>query len=220
MSQLPTSSPGWQWQQTQQRFSEWFEQLLSRPAKPTQRPRGNWSWAWLEAIAPYITITLCVILALFILYILVRSISAWRLQRQRRRAMAEAIPLELETPVSQSEWLTRAQQYQRQGNFTEAARALYFALLQILHDRGLIPEKRSRTDREYAAITQDLPQPNAFATLLQTHEQLEFAGSQVSAEGFAQCQQAYNAAAGAIAKAQAPANVSKANGSKPSRGQR
>jgi hypothetical protein len=93
-----------------------------------------------------------------------------------------------------NEWLKRAQQYRRQGNFTQAARSLYFAVIQNLHDRQIIPEQRSRTDQEYVVMTRQLSEPDAFATLIQAHERIQFAGDELSAADYERCQRAYGVA--------------------------
>jgi Domain of unknown function (DUF4129) len=197
-SSIPTSDLPWQWRQTQQRLGEWLELQLNQPSKPGAKPSAPWSLQWL---APYITWGLGIALVGLLGFILVRGLRSWQIQRQQRQWRGDPTVVADEPIVSQQEWLTRSQTYQRQGNFTEAARALYFALLGSLADRQIIPEKRSRTDREYVALTQDLPQPEAFATVLQTHEQIQFAGNALSAQDYDHCQQAYRQASGALATA-------------------
>jgi Domain of unknown function (DUF4129) len=197
-SSIPTSDLPWQWRQTQQRLGEWLELQLNQPGKPGAKPNAPWSLQWL---APYITWGLGIALVGLLGFILVRGLRSWQIQRQQRQWRGDPT-VTVDAPiVSQQEWLTRSQTYQRQGNFTEAARALYFALLGSLADRQIIPDKRSRTDREYVALTQDLPQPEAFATVLQTHEQIQFAGNALSAQEYDRCQQAYRQASGALATA-------------------
>jgi Domain of unknown function (DUF4129) len=199
MSNIPKTNFWWQWRQTQQRLSEWIELQLNQPSKPGTRPSGGWSLQWL---APYITTILGVLLVGLLVLIIWRGVQGWLTRRAQRQFTGDPLAIAPDEPiVSQQEWLTRSQAFQRQGNFTQAARSLYFALLQNLSDRQLIPEKRSRTDQEYVAITQELGQPSAFATLLQTHEQIQFAGNELSAQDYERCQQAYGAADRAIAAA-------------------
>jgi Domain of unknown function (DUF4129) len=201
MSNIPKTNFWWQWRQTQQRFSEWIELQLNQPSKSGARPSGGWSLEWL---APYITTILGVLLAGLLGLIIFRGLQGWLTRREQRQFAGDPLAIAAdESIVSQQEWLTRSQAFQRQGNFTQAARSLYFALLQNLSDRQLIPEKRSRTDQEYAAITQNLGQPSAFATLLQTHEQIQFAGNELSAQDYERCQQAYGEANRVIAAATA-----------------
>jgi hypothetical protein len=189
MSNISKTDFWWQWRQTQQRLSEWIELQLNQPSQPGARPSGGWSLQWL---APYITTVLGLLLVGLLGFIILRGVQGWLTRRAERQFGGDPLAIADDAPiVSQQEWLTRSQAFQRQGNFTQAARSLYFALLQNLSDRQLIPEKRSRTDQEYAAITQELGQPSAFATLLQTHEQIQFGGNELSAQDYERCQQAY-----------------------------
>jgi hypothetical protein len=195
----PHTDLGWQWRQTQQRLSEWLERQLNQPTKPgTPPPSGGWSLQWL---APYITWVLGIALVGLLLFIIVRGVAGWWQRRADREFTGQPLGVDDTPVVSSQEWLNRSRVFQRQGDFTQATRSLYFAMLQNLHDRQLIPEKRSRTDQEYAAMTQDLAAAGAIATLLQTHEQIEFGGNQLSAQDYERCQQAYGAAETAIAAA-------------------
>ncbi|NJL90080.1 MAG: DUF4129 domain-containing protein [Coleofasciculaceae cyanobacterium SM2_1_6] len=97
-------------------------------------------------------------------------------------------PLVTKLPVNQ--WLRRSQQFQTQGNYAEACRCLYFALLQQLDDREIVPQQLSRTDREYQELLAPLPQISLYQILLRTHEELCFSSQPISAERFTQCQQA------------------------------
>jgi Domain of unknown function (DUF4129) len=196
----PHTDLGWQWRQTQQRLSEWLERQLNQPIKPgAPPPRGsNWSVQWL---APYITWVLGIALVVLLLFIIVRGVRGWWQRRAAREFTGQLLVVDDAPVVSSQEWLTRSRTFQGQGDFTQAARSLYFAMLQNLHDRQLIPEKRSRTDQEYVAITQDMAAAGAIATVLQTHEQIEFGGNQLSAQDYERCQQAYGAAEKAITAA-------------------
>jgi Domain of unknown function (DUF4129) len=195
----PHTDIGWQWRQTQQRLSEWLELQLNQPIKPgAPPPRSGWSLQWL---APYITWVLGIALLSLLAFIIVRGVVGWWQRRADRAFTGQPLVVDDGPVVSSQEWLTRSRDLQRQGDFTQAARSLYFAMLQNLHDRQLVPEKRSRTDQEYVAITQNMAQAGAFATLLQTHEQIEFGGNQLSAQDYERCQQAYGAAEKAITAA-------------------
>lgn len=87
-------------------------------------------------------------------------------------------------------WLQRSQKFQAQGNYTEACRCLYFALLQYLDEGGIIPQKDSRTDREYRQLVAPLPDNSLYQILLNTHEELCFGLQTISPEKLAQCHQA------------------------------
>jgi hypothetical protein len=93
-------------------------------------------------------------------------------------------------PLSVAKWLKRSQQFQAQGNYSEACRCLYFALLQQLDDGGIIPQRISRTDREYQQLVAAFPKNSLYHILLTTHEELCFGLQPISPEKFTQCQQA------------------------------
>jgi hypothetical protein len=88
-------------------------------------------------------------------------------------------------------WLARSQAYFSQGNYREACRCLYMAMLQHLHERAIAQHQGSRTDGEYLQLVSQLPQSQSYQTLIMTHEQLCFGNAEVLPETFAQCQQAY-----------------------------
>ncbi|MBE9031782.1 DUF4129 domain-containing protein [filamentous cyanobacterium LEGE 11480] len=201
MSKFQESNLGWQFRQTQQRFAEWLEWVLNQPRQGTPRnPNDPWALRWL---APYLTWIFGILLLGLLGFILVRALSNWRVRRLEGKLAQNINAPPSELAVSLNEWLQRAQQFQQQGNFTQAGRSLYFAMLQNLHDREIIPEKRSRTDQEYDELLQQLSQEfvqaEAFSQLLQTHERIEFAGGQLSAQDYDRCQQAYGETVQAIA---------------------
>lgn len=206
MANYESNNLGWQWRQLTQRLGEWLEWQLrqGQPRNAQTEPALMW-------LAPYLTWFLGILLLGLLSWLLVKSVQRWRTQRLAQR-LAQTNETQVMAPsIGSNEWQRRAQKLQRQGNLTAAARALYFALLENLHDRQIIAEKLSRTDREYMDMTQQLADAAAFATILQTHEQIEFAGNEVSALTFEQCQQAYSATQRAIAQAastQSPARSS------------
>jgi hypothetical protein len=59
-------------------------------------------------------------------------------------------------------------------------------------------------------MTQDLSPSGAIATVLQTHEQIEFGGSQLSAQDYDRCQQAYGAAERAMTNGRSQTNAAAA----------
>lgn len=196
MSNFRKTDFWWQWRQLQQRLSEWLELQLQQSDQP--KPRNS-NPEFLQWLAPYLTWGLGLILGGLLLFIIVRGFCSWQTQRSQRQLLNQLKEAVRESSVDRHEWLKRAQRYQRQGDFTQAARSLYFAMLQNLHDRQIIPDQRSRTDQEYAAMTRQLAEPTAFATLLQTHERIKFAGDQLSAPDYQRCQQAYSVTDQAIA---------------------
>jgi hypothetical protein len=86
---------------------------------------------------------------------------------------------------------------QRQGNYREACRSLYMALLQKLDEAQVIPQQASRTDGEYLQqietlyVRSRLSDVAPYRTLILTHEQLCFGNTEISDAEFRDCQQAY-----------------------------
>ena len=88
-------------------------------------------------------------------------------------------------------WLQRSQAHFRQSDYRSACRCLYLGMLQHLDDTKIATHQPSRTNREYLQLVQQLPQSQAYQTLIATHEQLCFGNSEILPETFEQCQQAY-----------------------------
>jgi Domain of unknown function (DUF4129) len=184
---------GWQFQQFQQGIGEWLELQLSRnqPNLPNVSVAdwvGELIWLVLRVGFWLILGWLLIWLALQILKTLDPYFYSWRLQMSGGANEGGA---KLHKAVSLQEWLLRAQQQYHRGNYREAVRALYMAMLQRLNDTGIAPHEASRTDGEYGNITQTLPQQAAYQTLLKTHERLCFGNGEIPKTDYEQCQQAY-----------------------------
>ena len=65
------------------------------------------------------------------------------------------------------------------------------AALQRLSEQSLISQQLSRTDGEYLNLLQNLPLPQPYQVLIQTHERLQFDRFSASAELYAECWRAY-----------------------------
>ncbi len=97
-----------------------------------------------------------------------------------------------ETQLSSSTWLTRSQELARQGNYREACRLIYLSTLQYLHEKSILPHKRSRTDGEYLQLLElSTNSMQSYQTLIDTHEQLCFDDAEIVSDNYEQCQQAY-----------------------------
>jgi hypothetical protein len=97
-----------------------------------------------------------------------------------------------ESALSEKVWLGRSQELYRQGNYREACRCIYFAMLHYLHAKGILPDKSSRTDGEYLQLLQSSGVPmQPYETLITTHEQICFRDTEIHRENYEQCQQAY-----------------------------
>jgi hypothetical protein len=182
---------GWQWEQTQQRFWEWLERQLNRPSKPQPQNKPGLNLEWLAEYITWLLIGLLIMFGLVLLWQLYQAGQRWWARRQLREERTI-----VETPVyrtrSVAEWQQLAQQAQQRGDRNEAVRSLYFAMLNSLHERQIIPSQLSRTDGEYQQLVKPLPQSQSFQLLLSTHEQIEFAGVEVSETDYKACQNAYH----------------------------
>ena len=182
---------GWQLQQLQRQLGEWVELQFSK------RNLEDWSLPdWLKNLSFPSWLSKAVfwgIVAFLLIWI------SWQLWRVWGSSLS-AIPRKLRnldrqpTTISEltvSDWLKRSQIFQRQGNYAEACRCLYMAMLQQLNDSGIVPHQPSRTDGEYLQLIQNLPQYRSYETLLTTHQKACFSNTEIRAVEFEQCQQAY-----------------------------
>ncbi|MBD2308616.1 DUF4129 domain-containing protein [Chroococcidiopsis sp. FACHB-1243] len=188
-SEFEKNSMGWQLSQLQQQAGEWLELQTMRLNKNIpQLPEGIPSWlvegfkaiAWIAAFA----------LLLWLVRYVWRRLEPYFIELKTRRAVGgKTTSRTSEMPVEA--WLKRSQTYFDRGNYREACRCLYMAMLQLLHERAIVRHQPSRTDREYWQLVQQLPQSQSYRTLITTHEQLCFSNGEVLSETFERCQQAY-----------------------------
>lgn len=183
------NSIGWQLSQLQQQVGEWLELQTMRLNKNIpQLPEGIPSWLveGLKAIAWIVAIAVLLWLVRYVW----RRLEPYFIELRTRRAVGrKTTSRTIEMPVEA--WLKRSQTYLHQSNYREACRCLYMATLQLLHERAIARHQSSRTDREYLQLVQQLPQLQAYRTLINTHEQLCFSDGEVLSETFERCQQAY-----------------------------
>jgi hypothetical protein len=145
-------------------------------------------WNWLKSIS-WLIVILLVIWLLWRLWLVLypfiyNSIAPFR----------QSIKQELERqnkPRSLTDWLTKSQQFQRQGNYRQACFCLYQAMLQKLNDSNIILHQSSRTDGEYLQLVRGLSKPRPYQILLMTHQRLCFSKTEASLSTFEECQQAY-----------------------------
>lgn len=184
---------GWQLQQLQQQAGEWLELQFSQFNLPeVSWPSRSMDWSWLPPVS----------WALF--WIALGALLSWLALRLLRlwpelgsafpsllgnSAAPKATPLEGQlTPAA---WQQRASEFQRIGNYREACRSLYMAMLQRLHDTGTAQNLPSRTDGEYLQLLRLTPAGEPYEILLLTHERLCFGTAEPALEDFRRCQQAY-----------------------------
>jgi hypothetical protein len=177
----------WQWQLShiQQRVGEWIEvKLRSIDGIPAFDPFPSWLAGLL--------VNLC--------WLILAGLLSWFAYRiiypywQDWMAKNRGIKLEPDLPVETfkvSELLAKSQQFQREGDYTQATRWLYLAALQRLNDAKIILHQPSLTDREYLKLLATFPAVRSSDLLLATHEQLHFGNTRITAEDFDRCQLAY-----------------------------
>lgn len=183
------NSFGWQLSQLQQQASEWIELQLSRfgsnfPSLPPGLP--GWgvnlfkaiAWLLLGLVLFWLVWQLWQVLKPYIYSFISPTTSKTRVTNQPTELTAQA-------------WFARSQSYFNQGNYREACRCLYMAMLQRLHETRIAPHQIGRTDGEYLQLVNYLPDSQSYQTLITTHEQLCFGNAEILPETFEQCQQAY-----------------------------
>lgn len=184
------NSWGWQLSVFQRQVGEWWE--LQKSKFESALPRvPNWSLPkWSEDLIKAIA---WLLLGLVLLRL---GWQLWRLLEPLLYSLVSQAKKSDRITTTTSElpedaWLKRSQTYFHKGNYREACRCLYMAMLQRLHDKAIAPHQQARTDGEYLQLVQELPQSQSYQTLIAIHEQLCFGNAEMRPETFAQCQQAY-----------------------------
>ena len=182
------NSLSWQLQQLGQRVGEWLEAQFSRNS-PNLPQTPNWAFpTWILEVM-FWAIVLSV--TIWLSWQLFRLLAPYWTRSQAQSAIQKLRTASKEEARSVAGWVRQMQEFQCQGNYREACRALYMAMLQRLNDTKLVPHQSSRTDGEYWQVVQPLPQSQAYQTLIRTHEQLCFGYGVISADVFDRCQRAY-----------------------------
>jgi hypothetical protein len=190
MAEFQKSDIGWQVQQFFRQAGEWLELRLSGVRTPDAPDLPNWSFpSWWWEAGFWMVISIVVLWLLFQIYLWLRPLFDPN-QSQLSKLLDRRLT-QFEKERSISAWVKSAQEFQQQGNYREASRSLYMAMLQRLSETKLIPTDKSRTDREYSRLVQLLPQSESYQTLLETHELICFSNAPVSAEMFERVQRAY-----------------------------
>ncbi|MBD2488325.1 DUF4129 domain-containing protein [Aulosira sp. FACHB-615] len=188
------TSWSWQLSQLQQQIGESIEYQFDRFQNSLPNLSPDWKISpWLSHL---LVLLFWLILAIFLAFVL------WRLWQEFSPYLyawlsvgknnTNAGDKNGDHDLSVALWLERSQSLYRQGNYREACRCLYLAILQHLHDTKLIPHKFSRTDGEYLQVLRSTITPvQPYETLITTHEQLCFGNAEILPENYQQCQQAY-----------------------------
>jgi Domain of unknown function (DUF4129) len=175
----------WQLEQLQQQLGEWLEVKFRSDDRDLNLDIFP---PWL---GPLLVKLVWLLLAGLVIWFAYRIIYPYWQQwvRQNKQPKSElAEPVQIYTVA---ELLTKSQQFQQDGDYTQASRWLYLAMLQRLNDADLIPHQFSRTDREYINVLSAIPIVNVGEILVSIHEQLHFGNRQIAIADFDRCQQAY-----------------------------
>ncbi len=186
------NSVSWQVQQLQRRFSEWMEHWGESNAPDLPSVPGLPDWLARGVI--YLAVALSAIwLSWAIARLFFPDLQRWLSEVGTRLRPTTPQGGTGGSALSAAAWLERARHWQQQGEYREACRALYMAMLERLHASDRVPHNASRTDGEYRTCTERLPQPQPYRVLISAHERLCFGEEAISNEMWQQCQQAYQA---------------------------
>ena len=176
----------WQLEQLQQRLGEWIEvKLRSIDVEPQFDPFPSWLATLLVRLCWLVLAGLLLWFGYRVIYPYWRQ---WLANKKRIKLDPDRSPVQTFTVT---ELLAKSQQFQREGNYTQASRWLYLAALQRINDAKLILHQPSLTDREYLKLLDTFPMIRSGDVLISTHEQLHFGDILITAEDFDRCQQAY-----------------------------
>ncbi|WP_310834277.1 DUF4129 domain-containing protein [Aetokthonos hydrillicola] len=184
----------WQFSLLEQQVGEWLEYQFSRLHLDTPEwSLGRSIASWLNKLLNFL---FWILLGLFLAWLV------WRLWQKlspdfdswltRVRSYNGKSAKTAESGMSEKVWLARSQELYQKGNYREACRCVYFAMLHYLHAKAILPDKSSRTDGEYLQLLQlSGVSMQPYETLITTHEQICFRDTEVHRENYEQCQQAY-----------------------------
>ncbi|OUL37405.1 hypothetical protein BV372_02215 [Nostoc sp. T09] len=191
----------WDWQlsQLQQQVGEWIEYQFSRLESALPGLPPGWSISpWLGELLKLLFWLVLGVFVVWLVWLLWREFSPYLYSWMNRRGNHTATgKTTMTSELSVSLWLARSQEFYRQGNYREACRCLYQAILQHLHDTSVVRHQPSRTDGEYLQFLRSSVTPiQPYETLITTHEQLCFGDAEILPENYEHCQQAYREIAG------------------------
>ncbi|MEM6449605.1 MAG: DUF4129 domain-containing protein [Cyanobacteria bacterium P01_D01_bin.105] len=194
-----TSSLSWQAGQLVRRFREWLEYRLSQlDIDGPDLPKLP-DWSIPEIVQQLLFWGLIIALGAWLAFLLYRALEQpirdWLERTQGWTTLGDR-PQTLGQDRSAQYWWQQAQTLAKQGNYTDACKALYRATLQQLHDGQIVSHDASRTDGEYLvgigrSIQTSVPRP--YQLLIGTHERLVFGVAEASGEMFKRCSLAYQA---------------------------
>jgi Domain of unknown function (DUF4129) len=185
---ISAEKTSWRWQleQLQQQLGEWIEVKLRSDDRDLQLDIFP---PWLGGLL--VRLTWLVLFGLVIWFgyrVIYPYVQQWIDNNNRSLSALDSTLVQVFTV---SELLAKSQQFQRDGDYTQASRWLYLAMLQRLNDADLIPHQFSRTDRQYVQLLRTIPIIDVGEILVLIHEQLHFGNRQIEIADFDRCQQAY-----------------------------
>jgi hypothetical protein len=185
-------SIAWQIQLLQQRFGEWFELTFNPTIAKTLNSVGvppDAFWDNLLNLFWGIFSIVCILLGLKFY----RWLSPY-LERLLALQIPQKIPQSqqnLERNFTVDQWLNYAQKLPSQGDYAGACRALYMAMLQRLHEAEILPNDKSKTDREYITLIRQNSRFRFSEFLFITHEEICFTDVNITSDIFERCQNIY-----------------------------
>ncbi len=191
LSPYESTNLSWKLQKLSQQLTEWIEVQLEKifPKRPSfpkiDVPDMSPLWTGIGIII----LGLIVILMLWGIKSIFKKIQQYIQSHNTSSSLTNSVG---EKEITLEEWLKRSQNFQRQGDYYQACRCLYLAMLEHLHQQQLIPQQPSRTDEEYCYyILSHFPYPSPYETLLKIHQKLSFSQQEATLSDFHSCQQAY-----------------------------
>ena len=188
-SNFEKTNPAWDLRLWQQRSSEWFERILAswqpsdspdsptNPVQPLTIPAQLWAAIfWLLVLALVTTIV-------WNLYPIVQRILT-KVQPQGPLA-----PSPKPIDRTQKQWLQQAREAQSQGDYTQACRALYFAMITKLQDQTVLSKDPSLTNGEYRHLLKT--RSPAYRTLINAHDESLYTDRPITQDRYAECDRAY-----------------------------
>ena len=185
---ISTEKTSWRWQleQLQQQLGEWIEVKLRSNDRDLQLDIFP---PWLGALLVRLTWLILAGLIIWFGYrVIYPYLQKWIERNKQSKSLLDVVSVPAYTVV---ELLNKSQQFQQDGDYTQASRWLYLAMLQQLNDANLIPHQFSRTDREYLQLLRTVPIIDVGEILVSIHEQLHFSNKRIEIAEFDRCQAAY-----------------------------
>lgn len=197
MSTETFTKTSWDWQlsQLRQQIGEWLEYESYRFDRVLPELSPDWKLSpWLANLLTFLFWLVVALSVAIVIWRLWREFSPYIYAWLGNNVNSASYRSNLSTEnISITTLLERSQKLYSQGNYREACRCLYLAILQHLHDTKILLHQPSRTDAEYLQLLRSSSQTpiQPYETLITTHEQLCFGNGEMLPENYQQCRQAY-----------------------------